>query len=75
MSSNAKAFNVPSAQKLKELMKTAQKRFSKEVKWKETLEQKYTRITEETIYEILSNNKVKHPYLLLKCLAICFLND
>ena len=70
MSSDDKAFNVPSAQKLEELLKNAQKRFSKEVKWKETLEQKYTRITEETIYEILSNNKVEHPYLILKCLAI-----
>ena len=62
--------NVPSHKELKKLMKNARKNSSKAVRKTETLEENYIRITEENIYQIFSNSSIKHPYLLLKCLAI-----
>ena len=55
---------------MKLTLKNARKNSSKTVKKKETLEENYVRITEESIYEIFSNSSIKYPYLLLKCFAI-----
>ena len=61
---------VPSHKELKRLLKNARKNTSKVVRKRETLEENYIRITEELIYEIFSNNSIKYPYLILKCIAI-----
>tara|TARA_B100001989_G_C24285823_1_gene338636 strand:- start:46 stop:429 length:384 start_codon:yes stop_codon:yes gene_type:complete len=65
-----KNLNVPSHKELKKLMKNARKNSSKAVRKTETLEENYIRITEENIYQIFSNSSIKHPFLMLKCLAI-----
>ena len=62
--------NVPSQKELKKLMENARSNSSKASRKNETLEENYTRITEENIYTIFSNSSIKYPFLLLKCLAI-----